>query len=80
MPGCVPAGEQAMTVLMERAIQETTTLSESEQDFLAALLLDNIRDTKQWEEQFATSKDVLEDLFDEAMEEYRAGRTTPVNV
>ena len=56
-----------MTVLMERAIQEITGLSESEQDFLATLLLENIRDTKQWEEQFASSKDVLEDLFDEAM-------------
>ena len=68
-----------MMVLMERAIQEITGLSESEQDFLATLLLENIRDTKQWEEQFASSKDVLEDLFDEAMEEYHAGRTTLVN-
>ena len=68
-----------MTVLMERAIQETKELSESEQDFLATLLLENIRDTKQWEKQFAFSKDVLEDLFDEAMEEYHAGRTTLVN-
>ena len=68
-----------MMGLMERAIQEITELSESEQDFLATLLLENIRDTKQWEEQFASSKDVLEDLFDEAMEEYHAGRTTLVN-
>ena len=68
-----------MTALMERAIRETTELSESEQDFLAALLLENIRDAKQWEEQFASSKDVLEGLFDEAMEEYQTGRTTPIN-
>ena len=68
-----------MTVLMERAIRETTELSESEQDFLATLLLENIQDAKQWEEQFASSRDVLEELFDEAMEEYHAGRTTPVN-
>ncbi len=68
-----------MTVLMEKAIQESTALSESEQDFLATLLLDNIQDARRWDAQFAASKDVLEDLFDEAMEEYRAGRTTPVN-
>ena len=50
-----------------------------EQDFVAALLLANIRDSRQWDAQFAASKDVLEELFDEAMEEYRAGRTTPIN-
>ena len=41
------------------------------QDFLAALLLENIRDAQHWDAQFAASKDVLEELFDEAMEEYK---------
>lgn len=68
-----------MTVLMEKAIRESTASSESEQDFLATLLLDNIHDAKLWDAQFTVSKDVQEDLFDEAMDEYRAGRTTPIN-
>lgn len=68
-----------MTALLEEAIRETTALPESEQDFVAALVLENIRDSRQWDAQFAASKDVLEELFDEAMEEYRAGRTTPIN-
>ncbi len=67
-----------MTALLEQAIQETMALSDSEQDFAAALLLANIRDAQQWDAQFAASKDVLEELFDEAMEEYRAGRTTEI--
>ena len=67
-----------MTALLEHAIQEITVLSDSEQNFLAALLLENIRDGKHWDAQFAASKDVLEELFDEAMEEYQTGRTTPI--
>lgn len=31
-----------MTALLEKAIQETQTLSETEQDFVAALLIENI--------------------------------------
>ena len=68
-----------MTALLERAIQETKVLSDTEQDFLAALLLDNIRDTQHWDAQFAASKDVLEELFDEATAEHKAGRTTAIN-
>ena len=68
-----------MTALLERAIQETKVLSDTEQDFIAALLLENIQDAKHWDAQFAASKDVLEELFDEATEEYQAGRTTAIS-
>lgn len=67
-----------MTALLEKAIQESTVLSNSEQDFIAALLLENIRDAKQWDTQFAGSKDVLEELFDEATDDYQQGRATPL--
>ena len=68
-----------MTVLLEQAIQETQVLADDTQNFLAALLLENIRDARQWDAQFAASKDVLEELFDEAMEDYQKGRTTALN-
>ncbi len=67
-----------MTALLEHAIQETKVLSDTEQDFIATLLLENNRDAKHWDAQFAASKDVLEELFDEAMEEYQSGRTTAI--
>ena len=67
-----------MTALLEKAIQETQTLSEAEQDFVAALLIENIQDARQWDTQFAASQDVLEEMYDEAMEAYQAGRTTPL--
>jgi hypothetical protein len=67
-----------MTALLQEAIRETKGLSESEQDFVATLLLANIHDARQWDAEFAASKDVLEELFDEATEEYRASRTTEI--
>ena len=68
-----------MTALMEKAIKETAKLSDEEQDLVASLVLDTIRDTRRWDAQFARTKDVLEELYDEAMEEYNAGKTTPIN-
>ncbi len=66
-----------MTALLEHAIQETKVLSDTKQDFLAELLLENIRDAQHWEAQFSASKDVLEELFDEAMEDYQKGPPSP---
>jgi hypothetical protein len=68
-----------MTTLLKKAVSEATSLSEDEQDFLVSLVLENIQDTRQWDAQFTASKDVLEELFDEAMKEYREGYTTPIN-
>lgn len=67
-----------MTTLLEHAIEETRVFSDAEQDFVATLLLENIRDAKHWDAQFAASKDVLEELFGEAMEEYQQRRTTAI--
>ena len=60
-----------MTALMGRAIEETKTLPDTEQNFIAALLLENIQDSRQWDAQFSASRDVLERLFDEVMEEHQ---------
>ena len=68
-----------MTTLLEEAVMEANSLPDDEQDFLAALVLESIRDRRRWDAKFAASKDVLEELYDEAMKEYRKGRTTPIN-
>lgn len=68
-----------MTALLEKAIKETKKLSDEDQDFVASLVLETLRDTARWNAKFARSKDVLEELYDEAMEEYAAGRTVPIN-
>jgi len=36
------------------------------------------RDELVWDAQFAASRDVLEDLYDEITADHEAGRTTPV--
>ena len=68
-----------MTALMEKAIKETAKLSDEEQDLVASVVLDTIRDNRQWDAKFARTKDVLEELYDEATEEYSAGKTIPID-
>lgn len=67
---------------LEKAVAVASMRSEQEQVLIAAKLNriieeidDETEDEHLWQEQFAGSHDVLESLFDEAMEEYRAGRT-----
>jgi urease gamma subunit len=64
-----------MTKLLERAFKEAGKLSQEEQDKLARVLLDELASERRWDELFARSQDILEQLADEALEEHRAGRT-----
>jgi hypothetical protein len=69
------AGEVIMTELLERALKELAKLPEQNQDAIAALILEEIEDERRWDESFARSADVLDRLADEALAEYRAGKT-----
>ena len=64
-----------MTALLEQAFSEASKLRNSEQDMVAKWLLDLLASEQQWSEQFASSQDVLAQLADEALAEYRAGAT-----
>lgn len=64
-----------MTKLLERAFKEAEKLSKEEQDMLARVLLDELASERRWDELFAGSQDILDQLADEALEEHRAGRT-----
>lgn len=65
----------AMTELLERAITKLKTLPASEQDAIAAMILEELRDEILWDAAFARSQDVLAKLATEAMIEYQAGKT-----
>ena len=67
-----------MTKLLEKAFQEAARLSAEEQDALARALLDEIASEHRWDELFAASPDLLDDLANEALQEHRAGRTQPL--
>lgn len=64
-----------MTELLERAIAKLRTLSASEQDAMASMILEELEDEQRWDEAFSRSPDTLAKLAAEAMNEYRAGKT-----
>lgn len=64
-----------MTALLEKAFSETKRLPEAEQNRVAEWLLLELEDEKRWDEQFANSMDILEQLVAEAQLESRQGRT-----
>ncbi len=64
-----------MTELLERAIARLQALSESEQDAIAAMILEEIEDDRRWDESFSRSSNILAKLAASAMAEYHAGQT-----
>ena len=67
-----------MTRLFEKAVEEISKLSKTEQDSIAAVILEEISDEKKWEESFLASQKGLELLAKEALAEYQSGRTKPL--
>lgn len=67
-----------MTQLLEKALSEVAKLPASEQDALAAILLDELASEQHWSESFAKSQDVLAKLAEEALAEHDSGQTKPL--
>jgi hypothetical protein len=67
-----------MTHLLEKALGEVAKLPASEQDAVAALVLEELASEKRWSESFAKSQDALAKLAEEALAEHAAGRTKPL--
>jgi hypothetical protein len=68
-----------MSRLLERAFAEASKLTESEQDALAAWLLEELAADQRWERSFAKSPDALAKLAEEALAEHREHRTKPLD-
>lgn len=64
-----------MTELLETAISKVKNLSDSEQNAIAAIILEELEDETKWDKSFANSQDLLASLAGEAIEEYAAGET-----
>ncbi len=71
-----------MTKLLQQAFERVSELPDTEQDKFARFLLAELESERQWIELFARpeSEELLERLADEALSEYRAGRTQPLLV
>jgi hypothetical protein len=64
-----------MTRLLEEAIAKVRQLSETEQNAIARLVLDEVESERQWDERFANSTDKLRKLADKAWAEHEAGQS-----
>jgi hypothetical protein len=64
-----------MTKALEKAFDEASKLSESEQDALGEWLLSEIQSERQWDRAFARSQGLLSRLARDARTEHRRGQT-----
>ena len=64
-----------MTELLEKAFAEASKLPQEAQDMLAEMLLVDLAAEEKWDETFANSQDKLARLADDALAEYRDGKT-----
>jgi hypothetical protein len=69
-----------MTQLLERAFAAASKLPDQEQDAFASLLLAEIESERRWTEAFAGTQDQLAALADEALREFEAGATQPMDL
>jgi hypothetical protein len=68
-----------MTKALKKAFEAASRLPDADQDELAAAIVEELEADERWEAAFARSQDALERLADEALQEYRAGRTEPLD-
>ncbi|WP_071188581.1 hypothetical protein [Trichormus sp. NMC-1] len=64
-----------MTQLLEQAIAQIKQLSETEQDRIALLIIEELEEEVIWDKAFAKSHDVLAQLAAAALAEDKAGKT-----
>lgn len=69
-----------MTQLLEKAFAEAQKLSASEQDAIAAVILEELADERRWEEAFARSQAKLAQLAEKVRQDIREGRVKDVGV
>lgn len=69
-----------MTKLLEQAFERAAELPDVEQNALAKWLLEELEAERRWDKRFAESRDLLDQLADEALEAHRTGKTKPMNL
>jgi hypothetical protein len=67
-----------MTELLQKAIEAVSKLPPESQDAIAARLLMELEDERSWDEAFAGSQDKLARMADAALDEFKTGKTVPL--
>ena len=68
-----------MTHVLDAALAEVAKLPAAEQDVLASLILDEIKSEQRWSSSFAASQHTLKALADDALAEFKSGKTKPLD-
>lgn len=68
-----------MTALLAKALSKLQNLPDQEQDALAALILKELESEQAWDASFAASQGPLSRLAEQAVAEYKAGKTAPLD-
>lgn len=67
-----------MTKLLEKVFSEASKLPSATQNLIAKRMLEEIEAEAKWNETFADSQDKLSRLADEALADFHAGKTRPL--
>ncbi len=67
-----------MTQLLEQALSQVAKLPASEQDAVAAIVMEELASEQRWTDSFAKSQDLLAKLAEKALADHAAGRTKPL--
>jgi hypothetical protein len=68
-----------MTKLLETALERISKLPNEEQDAIASQILADLEDEAGWAKRFASQKDKIRRLADEALKEQHEGETRPLD-
>ena len=68
-----------MTDLLKKAFEAASHLPEEEQKALAVAILAEVASEADWDKRFEGSSEALGRLADEALTEFRRGRTEPLD-
>jgi hypothetical protein len=68
-----------MTKALHKAFEVASKLPAREQDELAAAIIEELHAEAAWEKALSASLPELEQLAEEALREYRSGRTKPLD-
>jgi len=64
-----------MTTLLETAFEKISALPEIEQNIYAKNLLEEIESEKKWDSSFSESEDLLFQMADDALKDYKTNNT-----
>ena len=67
-----------MTELLKKAFEAVSKLPPDSQDAIAARMLMELEDESRWDEAFAKSQDKMAQMAEEAISEFKAGKTLPL--